>query len=517
MATVRELITKFGFDVDDGPLKRLDSSVDSMKSSLIKVTALAGAASAALISTAKATASYGDEIAKTSRQIGVQADSLQELRHAAQLGGASTQDLDNGVRRFSRSIVEAKDGQQTYVDALAKVGITTADLNDKNLTTEELMAKVADRFKDMPDGAEKTAAAMEVFGRAGTKLIPMLSQGSEELAKQRKEARDLGVVMDGDTLKASEDFTDELLRFNQVITGVRNAVGAKLLPMFIKLGKRFRSLFMANKALIVQKIDVFFQGLVEFLEKFVKTMTVAFTVVNRVAQAFGGWQKIIEAVMFGMLALTAAQMLSALGNMAIAVFSIVKAFRTLNLAATLANAKMLLIPLLIGAAIAGLILVFEDVLAFFRGEKSITGQIVQSFQEMFTWLEEKFSSFGGTVKTVIAVLLTPLRSFITTLRTAVNAAMQLKEGNISGAFKAVSQGFQDIVMPDTSSLSSVLGVASSSAQPASQVNVDSPITVQVPPNTPPDQVAEATKQGVKESLSQLFNETNRQIASPIVE
>jgi len=511
--TLRELITKFGFDVDEKPLKALDSSVESMKSSLIKLTALATAAAGTLVATAKATAAYGDEVAKTSRQIGIQSDALQELRHAAQLGGASTADLDNGVRKFSRVLIEGRNGMESYKEALMAAGLTQDEINNKNLNTEDLMGRIADKFQEMPDGAEKTAIAMELFGRAGTKLIPMLSGGSKALAEQREEARKLGVVMSKDNLKASEDFTDELLRFEQVLTGIRNAIGAKLLPMFIKLGKRFQALFLANKKMIVSKIDSFFKMLVEFIENFVAVLTTAYRVVTSVVNLFGGWEKVIRTVLFAMTALFGAQMLIALGNMATGIFTLIKAMKTFRMATLAANAAALIVPLLIGAAIAAVALAIEDIVAFFQGKKSVTGVIVEKFKGMFSWLVEQWEMFAGYVEGIFDRIVGKIVSVFEKVKSMVSAFKGLLGGKITAAFEG-AKDFASSLNPFADNTASPSAVTTSKNN---IVNVDSPISVSVPPGTPPEEVAQKTKEGVAEALTSLFNDTKRQVQSPIAE
>ena len=66
------------------------------------------------------------------------------------------------------------------------------------------MKKIADKFAVMKDGSEKTALALDLFGRAGAKLIPMLNEGSAGISELQEEARALGIVLGKEDLKAAE-------------------------------------------------------------------------------------------------------------------------------------------------------------------------------------------------------------------------------------------------------------------------------------------------------------------------
>ena len=50
----------------------------------------------------------------------------------------------------------------------------------------------------LPDGAEKTALAIELFGKSGADLIPFLNQGREGVGALTAELQDLGVQIGGD-------------------------------------------------------------------------------------------------------------------------------------------------------------------------------------------------------------------------------------------------------------------------------------------------------------------------------
>ncbi|KKL23151.1 hypothetical protein LCGC14_2428230, partial [marine sediment metagenome] len=86
------------------------------------------AVGAAILATAalsvKQFASMGDEVQKMALRTGFSTEALSELRHAAQLSGASLAWLEKASRTLSGAIMDAGFGLETYVRAFASIGLT---------------------------------------------------------------------------------------------------------------------------------------------------------------------------------------------------------------------------------------------------------------------------------------------------------------------------------------------------------------------------------------------------------
>jgi hypothetical protein len=178
----------------------------------------------------KLSANAGDEIAKLSQRVAIGAETLSGYKVAADLSGVSLQDFGTSLQIASRNIVEASRGTGAAADAFDALGIRVTDGAGKLKTAEQVMLEVADKFAQMEDGAQKTALAMDIFGRSGASMIPLLNQGSAALAAQRKEAELLGVTWTGAQAKLAEEFNDNLTRLWTGLTGFRDLVVQQLLP-----------------------------------------------------------------------------------------------------------------------------------------------------------------------------------------------------------------------------------------------------------------------------------------------
>jgi len=176
------------------------------------------------------TSEYGDEVGKTAVKSGVSTDALQELRHAAELSGASTADLDKALQKLSKNSNDASRGIGTAKKAFDEMGISVKNSDGSLKASDQLMGEVGDQFADMENGALKTALAQDIFGKSGVEMIPMLNAGAEGMASMRDEAQDLGKVLSGEAVKDSEDFQDAILKIQGVVAGIGRNFSSTFLP-----------------------------------------------------------------------------------------------------------------------------------------------------------------------------------------------------------------------------------------------------------------------------------------------
>lgn len=229
-----------------------------------------------------------DNMAKSAQQIGVPIEELTALRHAADLSGVSFDKLKTGMGQFSRTISDTLTGASSEgVKALQRLNIPLKD-NEGNLkTTAHLLEDVADRFQAMPDGANKTALAMQLFGRAGRDMIPMLNQGSAGMAKMQAEAGRLGLVISSQTGKQAEQFNDNLTRMQGVLRGVAQAIFARVVPTMVQLSERFLAAMKEGGGFegVVNAITGAFNAMVRVAGLVSRNLEVVYTVFKAIVTA----------------------------------------------------------------------------------------------------------------------------------------------------------------------------------------------------------------------------------------
>ena len=78
--TVRELITKLGFDVDDAKLKKFESSVNLAKKAALALSGAVAGAAVGLFAITKSAAAAGEEIKASAERLGLTIEEFQKFR-----------------------------------------------------------------------------------------------------------------------------------------------------------------------------------------------------------------------------------------------------------------------------------------------------------------------------------------------------------------------------------------------------------------------------------------------------
>ena len=177
-----------------------------------------------------------DAFGKLSRQTGIAADSLQAYVNAGKLAGVEQSTIEKGLRRLAQSQREADQGIKTYSESYEALGISVRDSDGNLKSSEVLLGDIAERFSDMPNGATKAALAMEIFGRSGAQLIPLLNAGREELEKWNYETSEGFAAY-------AEYFNDQLTMLSFGFDGFRKQLADALLPALNSVLEVFRKLF----------------------------------------------------------------------------------------------------------------------------------------------------------------------------------------------------------------------------------------------------------------------------------
>ncbi|MFT3664637.1 phage tail tape measure protein [Piscinibacter sp.] len=169
-----------------------------------------------------------DAAGKAAQAAGVSVDTYTALAYAAELSGVEAAGLSTALRELNKSLVSND-------PAFKQLGVSIRDSSGNLKASERVLAEVADRFSAMPDGPKKAALAIELFGKAGTDLIPLLNSGSAGIGRLTEEAKRLGVVIDDETAKAAEELNDNLSRLKKSGEGLALQLAKEVTPTLVEL------------------------------------------------------------------------------------------------------------------------------------------------------------------------------------------------------------------------------------------------------------------------------------------
>jgi hypothetical protein len=199
------------------------------------ITAAIGGAAFEFAKLARQSINVADEISKAAVKIGIGTEELSRLRYAADLSGVTFEQLQKGLLILNRNMAGIGGESGKVAAAFAQMGIETRNADGSLKSSTQVLKEMADVFKNMPDGAEKSALAMAVLGKSGADMIPLINGGSEALQQLTDEADKFGIVIDEETGRKAEEFNDNLTRLQGVFGALSTKIAAEMLPSLVDL------------------------------------------------------------------------------------------------------------------------------------------------------------------------------------------------------------------------------------------------------------------------------------------
>lgn len=233
-------------------LKGLKSDVSSLRSGLATLNAIAGtqlfmsiagsamSAARSMVSMGQATAENIDNTSKLSARLGLTYGELAGLSYAGDLAGVSMDTIGKAATKADIAFVRASQGSALAQAAFDGIGLSVDDLQNKS--PAERFAAITDAIAGLPTEAEKSAASVKLFGKAGAELLPLFAAGAGAVGAATAEANAFGLALTGAQGKDVEAMNDAFTRASGAISGIVTQVTAYLAPSIQGIADTFTAL-----------------------------------------------------------------------------------------------------------------------------------------------------------------------------------------------------------------------------------------------------------------------------------
>lgn len=171
----------------DKVLKNPTAALDTLASTFSILTTPVGLATVAIGAfTAAATAVFGglknlqgelEQTSNVARKLGVSFDFLETIKQSAKQAGVDFGTVNASLTRLQRTLAGADEESKKAADALKSVGLSFDDIKDKG--SEEQIRIIGERLTAIEDPAKRAAAAVAIFGKTGTDILPLFNAGLE--------------------------------------------------------------------------------------------------------------------------------------------------------------------------------------------------------------------------------------------------------------------------------------------------------------------------------------------------
>lgn len=528
---LRELLTKWKFDVDEGGLHKLHRVEAQLEGIKARMDAFATAEIVKkLFEMAEKFSEVGEEIKLAAEAAGISAEAFQKLAYAANLSNVSQEEMGRSLQILSRHLYAARNGSQEAVDAFTRVGFSQDQINGFH-TSQDALNALSDRFKNIKDPIQKAALAQELLGRNSQKMIGFLSQGSAAINEQREEAQKLGIVLSTNQVQALVELDEALKKFGALLKGIGMIIASDVAPVFRFLIQDFIKFFQANRKVIDSNIRNFLLqlafdlgfvwGLIKVGTRLFLDFAKALGIQNHLLEIVVGFVSVVTGLIVFIKIFTIAtgiigQGVDVLNKLGMAIEFVEGLFgATIGTMATVA------------AAIFGIVYAAVDLYRIFNGEKGWTIQFLE-FLGIANTIEKIFFSIFEVIQDIINLDVGKLADkFASFVFGGVTAQGGSKEGALATAGNVIggignafgfggANGASPISPQDRlSGLGASPEAVQNTVAPAvpgtanNTYEVNAPITITVPEGTPPGQVGKSVQDGVKEHLAQVMRETQR--------
>ena len=211
-----------------GQISKFGAAAQSSASGGMRAFSLAGtlmasavvAASVGLVALTKNAIANAGALHDASVATGVHVSQLQAMRQVADEAGVSADELTSSLKRMQNNIDGLLTGTKAQTEAFGRLGLGVRDL--QGLSADEQFARIAEAIDRIVDPTQRTAAAMDVFGKTGANLIPMMADYRDVIAEVAQHQKDLGIALSDTDAAKLDDLGDAAGRLKDSAIGLAN-------------------------------------------------------------------------------------------------------------------------------------------------------------------------------------------------------------------------------------------------------------------------------------------------------
>lgn len=250
-------------------VRQIVSAIDQVRGSaqrasravnLVAGTFGVGFGAAAFVGIIRNAIEAGDAIGVFAEKTGLGARAASELAFAADKADVSAESLAIGIKGMQLALAGSGAESKKTTEALSTIGLTIDQL--RGLRPEEQLERLADGIRRIEDPALRTRLAVDLFGKSGADLLPLLLRGSQGIRELRREAIALGKSLSDTDLEKLEQADDALKRMRASVDAAAKSMTVALAPSIVAVADALRRL--AGGATEIERIEEKLSKLREF-------------------------------------------------------------------------------------------------------------------------------------------------------------------------------------------------------------------------------------------------------------
>jgi hypothetical protein len=193
-----------------------------------QISMAVGNAARSLISMGTSQAEVIDGQSDLAKRLGLTYGELAGLGFAGAQVGVSMDSIGKAVTKADVAFVKATQGSKTATAAFAGIGLSVQQL--EGLSPAERFRAIADGISALPTAAERSRAALQIFGKGAAELLPMFEGGAGAISSATDEAARFGLALTNDQAASVNSMSDAFAKAQMAVQGIVGQVVAYLAP-----------------------------------------------------------------------------------------------------------------------------------------------------------------------------------------------------------------------------------------------------------------------------------------------
>lgn len=169
-----------------------------------------------------------DEVRKQAIRLETTTEALSGLQYAANLAGVDAAKLQVAMEKAADGIAEAVAEGGTAAEVFSRIGLDVAQL--AQLSPDQQFLRIAEAIQQIGNQSERIRTVRDIFGRAGTELLPLFADGAQNIRDLTAEAQRFGDAVGGTAAAAAENMNDAFTRSWANVSRITDEITGRLAP-----------------------------------------------------------------------------------------------------------------------------------------------------------------------------------------------------------------------------------------------------------------------------------------------
>lgn len=241
-------------------MEEFGNKVTAAGQKLKPISSAAAGIGAGLLGLGYKAVTAADDLNTLSQQTGLTTEEIQKMQYASDFVDVSFDDMTSAVTKLKKSMTG-------HEDTWKKLGVSVTDVDGNMRSATEVFYESLEALSQIENETERDQTAMDLFGKSADQLAGIIDDGGKALKEYGDEAKNLGLIMDQETIDSLNKMNDTLDKLKGNFKGSFAKLGAsiatafgpaleKASTMFETLAEKIRNLSPEQAELITKIVGV---------------------------------------------------------------------------------------------------------------------------------------------------------------------------------------------------------------------------------------------------------------------